>query len=172
MSATAPARASGNQTTLALTAMGQLAALALIWLVAGATFGIWRGYDPATWPAETFLEVHQGVVRGLNVLLPAMAAASLLLTALLAFRARRRGTVLGLYLAALAVLVAAGLITRFANQPINAEIMRWSASSMPADWMDIRDTWWRWHLIRVGASVAGAFVLTLAVFADRDGRRP
>jgi len=64
----------------------QLAVLTCIWLVAGSTFGIWRGYDPATWPAETFVTVHQGTVRGLNILLPVMGFATLLGTLVLAIR--------------------------------------------------------------------------------------
>ena len=42
----------------------------LISLVAGSMFGIWRGYDPALYAPATFVEVHQGAVRGLNTLLP------------------------------------------------------------------------------------------------------
>ena len=34
----------------------QIGAIAFIALVAGATFGIWRGYNPAEYSALTFLE--------------------------------------------------------------------------------------------------------------------
>jgi len=168
MSATAPTNMSAERIALPTT-MIQLVALTLIWLVAGSTFGIWRGYDPGTWTAETFIQVHQGAVRGLNVLLPVMAFVALAQTTLLAFLARRRPVVV-LYLCALALLASAGLITRFANQPINAEVMQWSSGALPDTWQDLREAWWRWHLVRTAASVVGAFLLTVAVFVDRSSR--
>lgn len=54
----------------------------------------------------------------------------------------------------LLLLVAAGLITRFGNQPINAVIMTWGAVP-PDGWQMIRDTWWNWHLARLAAGIAG-----------------
>lgn len=139
----------------------------IISLVAGSIFGIWRGYNPAAYSAATFLEVHQGAVRGLNVILPAMGFSAIVATALLAVLARRSGISLSLYLMALVAMVAAGLITRFLNQPINAEVARWTLETMPANWGELRDAWWRWHLARLGFSIAGAALLIAAVFVDR-----
>jgi hypothetical protein len=145
----------------------QIAAIMLIALVAGSTFGIWRGYDPAAYSDLTFLEVHQGAVRGLNVLLPVMGAGALLLTGILAAFSRRERSVVVTYLAAFALMAAAGAITRLANQPINAEVMSWTRDAMPANWAEMRDAWWNWHILRTFTSVGGLFVLVLAVFADR-----
>ena len=58
----------------------QVLAVMLISLIAGTVFGIWRGYNPAGYSASTFIEMHQGAVRGLNVLLPLMGLATLLIT--------------------------------------------------------------------------------------------
>ena len=58
----------------------------MIGLVAGATFGIWRGYNPSGFAPPTFLEVHKGAVAGLNTLLPALGLAANVLTLLLAAR--------------------------------------------------------------------------------------
>ena len=147
----------------------QVCSLLLLSLVAGAVFGIWRGYDPSAFSAATFVEVHQGAVKGLNVLLPAMAAASLLLTVALGYFARHPAA-LWLYVLVAVAIVAGGLITRFGNQPINAEVMRWTADTMPAGWAQLRDMWWRWHAIRLVTTVCALILLILAVFADRDGR--
>ncbi|WDR07167.1 hypothetical protein PSQ90_06990 [Devosia rhodophyticola] len=57
----------------------QIGALVLLSLVVGSMFGIWRGYEVAAYRPETFIEVHQGAVRGLNTLLPALAALALAL---------------------------------------------------------------------------------------------
>jgi hypothetical protein len=146
----------------------QLVAILLVSLVVGSMFGIWRGYDPAAYSAQTFVEVHQGAVRGLNVLLPALAAAALLVTAALAVLARRRRRSLWLYLAAIVALAIGGVITRFFNQPINAQVMGWTADSVPANWMELRDSWWTWHILRLFAGVCGEIILIAAVFVDRD----
>lgn len=147
----------------------QIVALLLLGLVAGSMFGIWRGYDITTYTPSAFVEVHQGAVRGLNVLLPAMALASLALVVLLAVLARQRPVALGFYVAAALAIIAGGLITRLLNQPINAQVMTWSPQAMPDDWASLRDGWWRWHQSRLVAAIGGEILLLAAVFIDREG---
>jgi hypothetical protein len=143
----------------------QISALIVIGLVAGATFGIWRGYNPSGFAPPTFLEVHKGAVAGLNTLLPVLGLAANVLTLLLA--ARFYGsTGFGLFVLALVLMIAAGVITRFGNQPINAQVMGWTVYSMPTNWTQLRDTWWFWHLIRTAVSVAAFAALAAAVLSN------
>jgi hypothetical protein len=86
----------------------QFVAALLFSMVAGSVFGIWRGYDPTTYAAATFLEMHQGAVRGLNALLPGLALVSILLTLALTWLARGKGVVFWLYLGALLLMVGGG----------------------------------------------------------------
>ena len=111
--------------------LAQVGALVLLGLVVGSMFGIWRGYDITTYSPATFIDVHQGAVRGLNTLLPALAAASLVLVLILAAMARNRPAVLGLYVAAALAIIAGGLITRLLNQPINDQVMAWTPRAFP-----------------------------------------
>ncbi|MBX9457760.1 MAG: DUF1772 domain-containing protein [Rhizobium sp.] len=145
----------------------KLFAILLVSLVAGTTFGIWQGYDPAGLPPEAFMLMHQGAVRGLNLLLPATAAVAIGLTILLAIRARRNRPVLTAYALAILLMIVAGLITRLANQPINAEVMTWSAGAIPAGWEALRDSWWQWHVTRTIITIVAEIVLVLAVLFDR-----
>lgn len=154
--------------SVALLTIAQALALLLLGLVAGSMFGIWRGYDITAYAPATFVEVHQGAVRGLNILLPAMAAAALALVVLLAVLGRHRPAVLGLYLAAALAIIVGGIITRFLNQPINDQIMGWTLSSIPSDWATLRDRWWTWHVVRLTATLGAEVLLIAAVFADRD----
>ncbi|MBU1175249.1 MAG: DUF1772 domain-containing protein [Alphaproteobacteria bacterium] len=151
----------------AATTTAQVLALVLVGLLVGAMFGIWRGYDPTTWSAATFVEAHQGAVRGLNTLLPAMGLATMVLLVFLAFFARAHPGPLWLYLATLALMVVAGLITRFGNQPLNEIVMGWTADAVPQDWAQLRGTWWMWHLARLAAAGLGGLALIAAVFSDR-----
>ena len=123
-------------------AVVQFGALMLVGLVAGATFGIWQGYDPAGLSAAAFVEMHQNAVRGLNVLLPALVLTGAILVAILTFLSRRRRSIFWLYVAALGFIIAGGAVTRLINQPINAEVMTWTAETLPQTWTALRDRWW------------------------------
>lgn len=145
----------------------QLLAIVVLGLVAGSMFGTWRGYDVAQYSPAAFLEVHQGSVRGLNLLLPAMGLAALLLTATLAVLARSHPGTLWLYVASVVLIATAALITRFGNQPINQQVMAWTSESLPENWQTLRDAWSNWHLARFSAATLALVFLTLAVLNDR-----
>lgn len=146
----------------------QVGTILLIALIAGSTFGIWQGYNHTLYSPAAFLEVHQGAVRGLNTLLPAMGFTTMILTLVLTLRSDRHTVVRGLYWATLAMLILAGLITRFANQPINAVVMTWTPTTMPDNWTEIRDTWWFWHIVRTFVSFAALAGLVTASVAGRS----
>lgn len=146
----------------------EVTGILLIALIAGSTFGIWQGYDPTRYSQDTFLEVHRGAVQGLNTLLPLMGFATMIMTLALTLRSDRHTTVRGLYWVTLALLVMAGLITRFANQPINAVVVAWTADTMPENWTELRDNWWFWHIVRTLVSIAALAGLVTATLAARN----
>ena len=88
-----------------------------------------------------------------------------LLTLSLTWLARGKGAVFWLYLGALLLMAAGGVVTRFFNQPINAEVMSWTIDTLPANWADLRAAWWKWHLVRTGLSVAALALLLAAIIA-------
>lgn len=147
----------------------QVSATTILALVAGATFGIWQGLGAADFSAAAFVAVHQALVRGLNVTLPVMGAGAAALILALAWAARNNKPALRRYLAAFALSVAAGLITRLWNQPINAQVMGWTVETLPANWIELRASWWQGHVIRTMLTIAAAVNLTLAIMADRSG---
>jgi len=151
-----------------LTMVLQGLSLLILSLVVGAMFGIWRGYDPSGLTATAFLEIHQGSVRGLNNLLPAMGAATIIMAVALAYLSRDQPVLLGLFLAAIVLAVVAGLVTKLGNQPINALVMGWTPETIPADWTALRDQWWFWHLVRLGAGFSAEVFLIVAIFVDRS----
>lgn len=144
----------------------QVLGLLLISLITGSMFGIWRGYNPASFSPATFVEMHQGAVRGLNSLLPAMGLACMVTVVALSWLGRGTAQSFWLYGAAAAAMIAAGLITRFANQPINAIVMTWGATP-PEGWQALRDSWWTWHLARLAAGVGAEVLLIAAIFTQR-----
>ena len=147
----------------------RFALLLLMSLLVGTMFGIWIGVDPSGLSAATYIEEQQNLIRSLNTLLPALGAAAIVLTATLAFLAGRDRSSRYLLIAAAACLIVAGLVTRLENQPINAIVMTWSAAAPAADWMQLRDAWWHWHIVRTIAAIAA---LSLLLFDALGARRP
>jgi hypothetical protein len=142
--------------------------LLLTSLLVGAMFGIWLGFNPVALTAMAYVEMQQNAIRALNVSLPVLGLVCVLLTAALAAltKADKRGRYL-LVTAAICLAIA-GVVTRFGNQPINAAVMTWSPQAPAANWMELRDSWWHWHILRTVLGVSG---LSLALLAALGGQR-
>lgn len=134
----------------------------LVALVAGSVFGIWLGYNPAGLSATAYLEQQQNAIRALNVLMPLLGAAGILLTLASAYLQRQSMGVASILILAAGLLIVGGLVTRFGNQPINAVVIKWGADSMPADWTALRDKWWSFHLMRTMSTVGGLMLIIWA----------
>ncbi len=146
----------------------QIASLTLIALVAGAVFGIWRGYNPESLSATAYVEMHQNAVRGLNVLMPVLGGLAIVFTLLSAYLQKDDRYVCYTLLVAVLLMVVSMLVTRFGNQPINAIVMTWDPQSPPADWQQLRDKWWHFHLIRTGTSVLALVIMIYSVVQKAD----
>jgi uncharacterized membrane protein len=142
--------------------MIDFANLLLAALVVGAMFGVWLIFNPAGLDASFYIALHQQGIRTLNKKMPALGAVAILLTIAAAALGRVNIMRFRLLTAAIVCFVATGLITRFLNQPINAIVTTWSASSPPSDWTGLRDKWWRWHLIRLATGLVGLSLLIAA----------
>lgn len=139
----------------------RLANVFLVGLVAGAVFGIWLGYDPASLSASAYIEQQQHAILALNVVIPVLGALCIMLTLAHAFLVRATRATFSLLVLGAALFVVAGLVTRFGNQPVNAVVMTWDASAPPSGWEQARDQWWTWHVARTVASLAG-FICVIA----------
>ena len=142
--------------------------LLLTSLLVGAMFGIWLGFNPSALTATAYVEMQQSAIRALNISLPALGLGCILFTGTLAVLTKNDKRGRYLLVAAATCLAMAGLITRFGNQPINAVVMTWSPAAPAANWTELRDTWWHWHILR---TVAGVGALVLALLAALGGQR-
>ena len=136
--------------------------LLLTALVVGALFGVWLFLNPKGLDANSYITLQQQAVRKMNTVMPALGAATILVTITAAVFGRGDRARLCLLLAAVVCFVAIGLITRFLNQPINAIVMTWQAELPPSNWTALRDEWWRWHLIRLAVGLVGLSLLIVA----------
>ena len=145
--------------------------LVLFGLLVGTMFGIWVGYNPASLSAVAYVEQQQNAIRALNTLLPLIGALCILIAISLALLSKHDPRARYLYLCAVAFMVVAAMVTRFGNQPINAIVMLWSPQSPAANWSELRDQWWQWHIVRSLAGISALVLITLAVVAAKPGHK-
>lgn len=136
-------------------------------LIAGTLFGIWLGYNPRALSPSAYIEQQQNAIRALNVLMPILGAICVVITLIHAYLVRSNRSNLYLLIAAAALFVLAGVVTRFGNQPINAVVIGWQASAPPSMWESARDRWWQWHIVRTIAMIAGFSCVIRATMASR-----
>lgn len=149
----------------------RLLALLLLSLLVGTMFGIWLGFNPSGLSAASYVEQQQNTIRALNTTLPVLGAVCIALTTALALLTKNDPRQRNWLSAAALCLVGAGLVTRLGNQPINALVMGWSAQAPPANWSELRDAWWHWHIVRTAAGI-GALVFSLMAVVGRRPQEP
>ncbi len=143
------------------------ASLALAALLVGAMFAVCLIFNPVGLDASTYVTHHQWAVRSLNSPLPLLGIGTTIAILVAAFLSRGDRSHVVLLLIAAGFFVAAGLITRLLNMPINAVVMTWSPQAPPGDWTRLRDAWWHWHMLRFSAGAAGLGLLIYAALRSR-----
>jgi uncharacterized membrane protein len=131
-------------------------------LLVGAMFGAQLFLNPAGLTAPSYILVQQQGIRRFNTTLPALGAATILLTVSAAILARTDSRRVYLLSAAAVCFIAAGLVTRFLNQPLNAVVMTWRPETYPSDWTTLRDEWWRGHIVRLASGLLGLSLVIAA----------
>jgi uncharacterized membrane protein len=145
--------------------------LLVVSLVVGTMFGIWFGYNPVNMSYAGYLEQQKQVISALNTKLPLIAAGGIVLTIISAFLSKSSRSTLYLLLTAAVCLIIAGIVTGFFNQPINTKIMQWTIEAPPMDWVEVRDTWWKYHIIRLSAGIAGLSLLIIGMLVNQPSKR-
>lgn len=80
--------------------------------------------------------------------MPLLGLTAIILTVISAFMQRGNQTGFIILLVATVLLIISGLVTRFGNQPVNNIVMTWNKVNIPNDWLELRNKWWSWHVIR------------------------
>jgi len=127
--------------------------------------------NPARLDAAHYIIVQQQGIRTLNAVLPKLGALTIAVTVAAAVLARENKTRMALLIATALCFVVSGLITKLANQPINAVVMGWDSGAPPQQWTELRDVWWRWNGLRLGSSVTALVLLMAATLARGPAER-
>jgi len=129
-------------------------------LVMGIVFGVWIGFNPYHLSAGAYIEQQQNLILGLNELMPILGLGTILLTLFSAYYQRENKRTAFLLVIASIFFIASGLVTRFGNQLINAEMILWDPLNPPVNWTQLRDKWWTLHSFRTGTALAGLVLVT------------
>jgi uncharacterized membrane protein len=129
-------------------------------LLAGVSFGIWIGFNPMDLSPSTYLEQQQNMLAALKALMISLVVIATIITLVSAFLQKNNKPVFIALLIAAAFFIACILITRFENKPIDDMVMTWTSASLPANWTELRDQWWVWHIMRTLAELAALLLVT------------
>jgi hypothetical protein len=146
----------------------QFISIFLLTLVTGVFWGSWLGLSRSmtSLSQETFLEVAHAMIGNLGTVMAILMPAAMLATLpVLYLLYRRRSKAFYPTLAGFGLFVVALLITLIVEVPLDLVFERWTATTLPANWQELRSTWEWWHMVRSWASVAGlALMLAGALF--------
>jgi archaellum biogenesis protein FlaJ (TadC family) len=129
-------------------------------LLAGVSFGIWIGFDPSGLSASTFVEQQQNMLHSLRSLLVSLVVIATLITILSAFLQKINRTAFISLLIAAILLISCILITRFGNKPIDDVVITWTKDTLPDNWIELRDKWWSFHILRTIAEMLALLLIT------------
>lgn len=130
-------------------------------LLAGTSFGIWTGLNPANYSPSTYIEQQQNLVQSLNALMVSLVIAASIVTIASALLQRKNKSTFWTLIVASGFFVSCIFISRFGNLPIQTEMLNWKVESPPDDWIAMRDKWWSLHIMR---TVAELIALTLVAW--------
>ena len=133
--------------------------IVLVALLAGTSFGIWVGFNPANYSASTYIEQQQNLVASLNTSMVALVIIATIVTIASAFLQRQNKMAFFALLTAAFFLALCIVISRLGNLPIQTEILSWNLISPPDTWTEMRDKWWSFHIMRTVAELIALVII-------------
>ena len=131
-------------------------------LLAGVSFGIWIGFNPSGLSPSTFIEQQQNMLQSLRTLMVSLVVIATLITMLSAYLQKHdKPTFISLIIAGV-FFIACILITLFGNKPIDDIVITWTKEAIPNNWLDLRDNWWSFHILRTLAEIIALLLVTWA----------
>jgi uncharacterized membrane protein len=143
-------------------------------LVAGAMWGTWLGLARSidSFTPQTYVDIGHVMIVNLAPVMPVLmlsAVASAASVVFLLYREDASGRLLTI--AGLALLLVVILITVVVEVPINNQTRVWTPTTLPANWMELRDRWALFHLIRTFVSLAAVSLFLGAVIFSTHRRQ-
>lgn len=129
-------------------------------LLAGVSFGMWIGFNPANLSASSYLEQQQNTIRSLSVLMTSLVVIASIITIIAAFLQKNDKAAFITLLFAAIFFIMCILISAFGNKPIDNVVMTWTTNNLPTNWTTFRDKWWSLHILRTIAELMALCLIT------------
>ena len=133
--------------------------IVLVALLAGTSFGIWVGFNPANYSASTYIEQQQNLVASLNTSMVALVIIATIVTIASAFLQRQNKMAFFALLTAAFFLASCIVISRLGNLLIQTEMLSRNLISPPDTWTEMRDKWWSFHIMRTVAELIALVII-------------
>jgi hypothetical protein len=131
-------------------------------ILAGTSFGIWIGFNPANLSPAAYIAQQQNMLASLNVIMISLVVIATVITLVSAWLQKSDKSIFITLLIAAVFFFACIIISRFGNQPLNNIIMTWTSSTFPENWADLRNQWWSFHIMRTIAELVALVLVTWA----------
>jgi uncharacterized membrane protein len=145
----------------------ELISVVLSAFVAGVFWGPWVGLTRLirTFQPDFFLAIVHRLNLNLGPVMTILMPAALLSIGPLLLFSFHQPETFYFTLAAFVLFFIALLVTVIVEVPIVQQIDKWTVSTRPANWQQLRDRWGSFHITRVAASFAGlALLVAGAIF--------
>lgn len=117
-------------------------------LLAGTSFGLWMGIEPAQYSPITYIELQRNLVLSLNTLMVTLVVLATGLSILDGYLNRKHTSMAICLFTSAVCFIACIFISRFGNTPIQLHMLEWKTETLPNNWTALRDQWWFLHKIR------------------------
>jgi uncharacterized membrane protein len=129
-------------------------------LLAGVSFGVWIGFNPSGLSPSTFIEQQQNMLQSLRTLMVSLVVIATLITILSAYLQKHdKSTFISLIIAAV-FFISCILVTLLGNKPIDDIVITWTKDAIPNNWVELRDNWWSFHILRTIAEIIALLLIT------------
>jgi uncharacterized membrane protein len=146
----------------------ELISILLSALVTGMFWGPWLALSRSisTFEPEVFLAIVHRMNQNMASVMTTLMPAALLSTVPVLFISHsERPRIFYPTLTGFALFIVALLVTVLVEVPIVKQIERWTVSTLPGNWQQLRDRWGAFHVVRIVASGAGLVLLVIvAIF--------
>jgi uncharacterized membrane protein len=153
--------------------LGELVVAMLLTLVSGVFWGTWFSLSRSMHllPADTFITIGKSIMHNVAVPMSILMPATIIGLVFLLLKTRRSQPVyFYCMLTALILFIAALVITLAVEVPIDNQIKTWTATTIPADWENIRDRWQQFHTARTFLTLGAVLFFTSALLNKRKPR--
>ncbi|MDM4718149.1 DUF1772 domain-containing protein [Micromonospora sp. WMMA1363] len=135
--------------------------------VAGVLFAVALSTVPAlaAMSPDRYVQAHTLLGRNWDPTMPLIVLSTTGLDLWLAYRTTAV-VPRALIVVAAGCLLGVSVVSHFRNVPINRRVHRTDPAAIPADWIDPRPGWRRWHLLRTALAVLAFAANSLAIAAS------